>query len=122
MLIFFSASSVLAQPEQTRGGASPFEHDFSVVSGDSESFTFEYKNKSKSVLKVIDVELPEQLSITLLSKKVRPSGSLEIVVVADPEVMSSGKFNSNIVVTVQQNQPGIKTTKTITFNVKGSIE
>jgi len=104
----------------TRGSA--FEYNFETVTGVSKSYTFYFENKGNSVMKVTSVTIPEQIGITMVEKEIKPGGKLAIIATVDPTIANPGNFKKEIKISIKQDEPGISTTRDITYLVYGIVK
>jgi hypothetical protein len=106
----------------TRSLNAAYSHDFAEVSGKAVSYQFKIVNDGKSNMQITDIEIPEKVGVTMLSKNI-PAGKEGIIVVTvDPTVATVGDFKEKIVVKTVQNEISVVTTKEITFTISGKVK
>lgn len=106
----------------TRGLNAAFAHDFADISGKIVSHQFKIKNDGKANMEITDVDIPEKVGVTILSKNIAPGEEGVIVVTVDPTIADQGKLNEKVVVTTVQKEMSVITTKEMTFSIKGDIK
>jgi hypothetical protein len=117
-----------AQQEQAEapmfGGtrATAFSHDFKDISGKAMSYQFKIVNSGNTTMWVKDIQIPERVGVTILSKKIDPKSEGVLSVTIDPTIAEKGKFTQKIVVITEQSDQNIKTIQEITFEVLGEIK
>lgn len=128
--LFAMSFQLFAQEEQaeapmfgnTRSFAHAKIHDFKVITGKPASFQFTIKNEGKTKLHITDVEIPEKIGVTLVNKTAAPGEDAVIIATVDPTVAPQGTLKETIVVTTEQKEPGIKTTKQMKFLIQAQIK
>ena len=103
-------------------GNATMMHNFGAVSGDMQTFDFKIKNSGSTPMRIVDVQIPEQLGVTITTKTIMPGATGQIFIAVNPEVVDSGKFNKTIVVVTEQIEPGVVTKQERTFSVSGIVK
>lgn len=118
----FSQQEQSEAPMFGNSRSAEFTHDFSQISGNAVSYQFKIANKGNSTMWIKDIEIPERVGVTILSKKITSKSEGVIYVTIDPTIAEKGKFSKKIVVLTEQNDANVKTTQEITFEVVGEIK
>ena len=105
-----------------RGGNPAFNHNFGKVSGTLQSYNFKIKNTGTTTMHIVDIKIPEKIGVTILNMHIEKGKEGVIIVTVDPTILDKGKFSQMIVITTKQKEPGITTTKEITFSVGGEVK
>jgi len=108
---------------KTRGFGNPsMMHNFGAVAGDVKTFEFKIKNLGTTPMKIVDVQIPEQVGVTIMSKTIKPGANGQIIVTVNPEITDAGKFSKKIIVLTEQVEPGVITKQERTYSVSGVVE
>ena len=105
-----------------RGGNPAFQHNFGNVSGTVQSYNFKIKNDGKTTMKIIDIKIPEKIGVTIVDMEIPKGKEGVIMVTVDPTIKEKGKFTEMIIVTTEQKEPGMKTTKEIVLTIGGEVK
>jgi hypothetical protein len=97
-------------------------HNYGEISGSMQSFQFKIKNTGKTNLIISDIQIPEKVGVTIVTKTILPGEDGVIAVTIDPTIMKSGAFTEKIIVKTEQEEPGILTKKDMTFTVTGMVK
>ncbi|MEA2041394.1 MAG: DUF1573 domain-containing protein [Bacteroidota bacterium] len=106
----------------TRSFSHAAVHNFKTVSGDAVSYQFTIENKGKTNLKIMDIKIPEKVGVTIVESTIKPGKQGIILATIDPTIAAKGKLKETIVVTTEQKEPGVITTKKIKFQVEAEIK
>lgn len=105
-----------------RGNNAAFSHNFGEISGTVESYNFKIVNKGATTMHITDIKIPEKVGVTVIDMHIKKGKEGVIIVNVDPTIKEKGKFAERIVITTQQKEPNIVTTKEITFVVAGEVK
>jgi hypothetical protein len=105
-----------------RGSAPEFTHNFGKVSGTLQSYNFKIKNTGNTTMKIVDIQIPEKLGVTIVDMNIAKGSEGIIIVTVDPTIKEKGKFTDMIIVKTEQKEPGVKTTKEIVLTVGGEVK
>ena len=123
--VFFNfqifAQVEIAETRNVAGTFSEFEYDFKEVSGISQSHSFKLYNSKETTLKIVKIDIPEQIGVFVTAKTLKKGEEATIIITIDPSVTYKGKFLKKIVLYTEQTEPNIITRKEITLRVSGKI-
>ena len=105
-----------------RGANAAFNHNFGKVSGAIQSYNFKIKNTGTTTMHIVDVKIPEKIGVTILNMHIEKGEEGVIIVSVDPAIANKGKFAEMIIITTNQKEPGMNTTKEITLTVAGEVK
>ena len=105
-----------------RGNNPAFNHNFGKVSGVVQSYNFKIKNTGTTTMHIIDIKIPEKIGVTVMDMHIPKGAEGIIIVTVDPTIQVKGKFADMIIITTQQKEPGMTTTKEISFTVAGEVK
>ena len=105
-----------------RGGNPAYNHNFGKVSGTVQSYNFKIKNTGTTTMHITDIKIPEKIGVTVMDMHIPKGKEGVIIVTVDPTIQVKGKFAEMIIITTQQKEPGMTTTKEISFTVAGEVK
>jgi len=97
-------------------------HQFGVISGKVQTYTFKIKNETDMDMQIVDISIPAQVGVTLHNSEIKPKSEGELTVRIDPTIMRAGGFLTKIIVTTKQSKQGIETTQILTYSISGEIK
>ncbi len=106
----------------TRSLNAAYTHDFGEISGKTVQYQFKIVNDGKANMQITDIQIPEKVGVTMLTKNIAPGKEGVILVSVDPTVANQGDFKEKIVVKTEQSEMSVKTTKEITFTISGKVK
>lgn len=106
----------------TRSFSHASVHNFEAISGEAVSFQFTITNEGKTNMHITGVDIPEKVGVTVVEKTVAPGKQAVIIATIDPTIAPKGKLKETIVVTTEQKEPGVITTKQIKFLVEAEVK
>ena len=105
-----------------RGGNPAHSHNFGKVSGAVQSYNFKIKNTGTTTMHITDIKIPEKIGVTVMNMHIPKGKEGIIIITVDPTIQVKGKFAEMIIITTQQKEPGMITTKEISFTVAGEVK
>jgi hypothetical protein len=120
--MFGNVKNLGGEDNATEEFTSNYTHDFGVVKGVPQTFRFTIKNTGQTNIDVVDIKLPALVGITIIDLHIKPGTEGAFMATVDPAIMKKGPFKTWFIVTTQQNDPGLSTTKEIFFVVSGIIK
>ncbi|NPA44960.1 MAG: DUF1573 domain-containing protein [Chlorobi bacterium] len=105
-----------------RGVNSAFSHNYGTISGVAKSYNFKITNNGATTMHITDIKIPEKVGVTVLDMHIKKGQEGVIIVNIDPTIKEKGKFADRIIITTEQKEPNIVTTKEITFVVAGEVK